>query len=133
MPYLQQVIDWIESEQFEFECGEDVNSAFQDIEDEWQPNNRFTIPELITTDMPSLMLYLQEQIDDECEDLTETITFPPERIERDETREEKILDTEIELLQARKELLELEIAEIQTTRGGILERVGKFIRNIFGG
>ena len=133
MPYLQQVIDWIESEQFEFECGEDVNDAFQDIEDEWTPNNRFTIPQLITTDMPSLMLYLQEQIDDECEDTTETITFPPERIERDEDKAEDILDTEIELLEARKELLELKINELEDSRGGIIPTIKRFIRNIFGG
>ncbi len=133
MPYLNAVIDWIESEGFIFECGEDVNDAFQDIEDEWQPNNRFTIPQLITTDMPSLMLYLQEQIDNECEDTTETITFPPERIERDETREDEILKTEIELLEAKRDLLQLQIKELERPERSIIDRVTSFIRNIFGG
>ena len=81
MPYLNAVIDWIESEEFVFECGEDVNTAFQDIEDEWQPNNGITIPELLKTSMPDLMLYLQKQIDNECEDETEIITFGEDNLD----------------------------------------------------
>ncbi len=133
MPYLQQVIDWIESEQFEFECGEDVNDAFQDIEDKWTPNNRFTIPRLIGNDMPDLMLYLQEQIDDECEDTTETITFTPERIKRDEELQEEIDACKAELSEARKELSEFEDTELVEPTGGIVEGIKRFIRNIFGG
>ena len=133
--YLQQVIDWIESEQFEYECDEDVNDTFERINDEWKPNNRFSITKLlnINNEIPDLMVYLQEQIDDECEDTTETITFTPEAIKTDEDRQKEILDTEIELLQAKKDLLELKIEELSEQRGGIIEGVKRFIRNIFGG
>ena len=135
MSYLQNVIDWIESEQFEYECDEDVNDTFERIDDEWKPNNRFSITKLlnINNEIPDLMLYLQEQIDDECEDTTETITFPPDAIKRDEKRENEILETEIELLEAKRDLLQLQIEELERPERGIIERVTGFIRNIFGG
>ena len=87
MSYLQQVIDWIESEQFEYECDEDVNDTFERINKEWKPNNRFSITKLlnINNEIPDLMLYLQRQIDDECEDETEIITFGEDNL--DDVRE----------------------------------------------
>ncbi len=136
MSYLGVVIDWIEDRGFTFECEEDVNDAYQRIDDDWKiVGNRFSIPKLlgINNEFPDLILYLQEQIDDECEDTTETITFPPERVERDEQLEEEILETEIELLNTRKELLEVKIAELEDRDTGIIGGIKRFIRNIFGG
>ena len=129
------VIDWLEQRGFTFECDEDVNDAFQRIDDKWEiVGNRFSITKLLglNNDMPDLMLYLQEQIDEECEDLTGQITFRP-TAKGDEKREEEILDTEIELLEARKDLLEIKIAELEESRNGIVQRVTRFIRNIFRG
>ena len=135
MPYLQQVSDWLDGQPilFQLNCDDDVNQVYQEIEDEWQPNNRFTIPELLRESFPDFMLYLQKQIDDECEDDTETITFPPERDERDEAIQEEILDTQIKLLEARKELLEVKITELEESRGGVFDGIKRFIRNIFRG
>ena len=130
------VIDWIEQRDFIFECDEDVNDAFERIDNKWEiVGNRYSITELLglNNEMPDLMLYLQERIDEECKDDTETITFEPERIKTDEQRKEEILDTEIELLEARKDLLEVQIEEAQRERGGIIEGIKSFIRNIFGG
>ena len=131
MPYLGVVTDWFDDWDFrENDIAEDV---FEDMQAEWQPNNRFTIQKLLGNDVPDFVLWIQDQIDDDTEDTTETITFPPERIERDEKKESEILDTEIELLEARKELLELQIRELEEPREGIIEGVKRFIRNIFRG
>ena len=134
--YLGVVIDWIEDRGFTFECDEDVNDAYQRIDDDWEIiGNRFTIPKLlgINNEFPDLMLYLQEQIDDECEDDTETITFPRERAEVDEELQSQIRDCKAELLQARKELSEFEDEDTRLERGGIVEGIKRFIRNIFRG
>ena len=133
MPYLQTIIDWYEQEDFEIEEDDTGESLYERLEDDWKPNNRFPIWKILGNDVPNFIIWLQEQIDDEQEDTTETIVFPPERIERDETREEEILDTEIELLRARKELLELRIEELEESQGGIVKGIKRFIRNIFRG
>ncbi len=135
MSYLQNVIDWIESEQFEYECDEDVNDTFERIDDEWKPNNRFSITKLlnINNEIPDLMLYLQEQIDNECEDTTETITFPPERDEPPEISEEEIDAVKAELSQARQDLSRIKAIEREERKGGIVEGIKSFIRNIFRG
>ncbi len=136
MSYLGVVIDWIEDRGFTFECGEDVNDAYQKIDDDWEiVGNRFSIPKLlgINNEFPDLMLYLQEQIDDECEDTTEQITFTPERTKRDEEIRKEIISTEIELLESRRDLLELKISELEGQKETVVQRVTRFIRNIFGG
>ena len=133
MPYLQTIIDWYEQEGFEIPEDNDASTLYDTLESEWNPNNRFPIWKILGEDLPEFIIWLQEQIDDEQEDTTETITFPPERIERDEDKAEDILDTEIELLEARKELLELKINELEDSRGGIIPTIKRFIRNIFGG
>ena len=132
MPYLNTVIDWF-LENWEFECGENNQQVYEEMEDEWNPSNRFSIADLLREDLSGFLEWIQERIDEECEDTTETITFPPERIDRDEEIKEEILDTEIELLTARKELLEVKIAELESARGGVFEGIKRFIRNIFGG
>ncbi len=78
------VIDWIEQRGFTFECDEDVNDAFKRIDDKWEiVGNRFSITKLLglNNELPDLMLYLQEQIDDECEDDTEIITFGEDNLD----------------------------------------------------
>ncbi len=133
MPYLQNVIDWIESEQFEYECDEDVNDAYERIEDEWHPNNRFSLPQLLGNEFPDLIVYLQEQIDDECEDDTEVITFPRTRAKADEQGIEDGEDEEIIRLERRAESLESEIRELEGREEGIIGRVKSFIKRIFRG
>ena len=134
MSGLSEVEDWV-GQEWTFECGEDVNDVFEQIDEDWNNDRRerFSLVDVLRDDLPDFMVWLQERIDDECEDTTETITFPPERIERDEDKAEDILDTEIELLEARKELLELKINELEDSRGGIIPTIKRFIRNIFGG
>ena len=133
MPYLQTIIDYYEEEGFTIPDDNDANTLYESLEKKWNPNNRFPIWKILGADLPDFIIWLQEQIDDEREDDTETITFDPERIETDEQRKEEILDTEIELLEARKDLLEVQIEEAQRERGGIIEGIKSFIRNIFGG
>ncbi len=133
MPYLQTIIDWYEQEGFVIDDDDTGETLYERLEEEWNPNNRFPIWKILGNDLPDFIIWLQEQIDDEQEDTTETITFPPERIDRDEERAEEILDTEIELLEARKALLEIKIQELSESRGGIVEGIKRFIRNIFGG
>ena len=133
MPYLQTIIDWYEQEGFVIEDDDTGESLYESLESDWRPNNRFPIWKILGNDLPDFIIWLQEQIDDEQQDDTETITFPPERIDRDEEIKEEILDTEIELLVARKELLELKISELEAGRGGVIEGIKRFIRNIFGG
>ena len=133
MPYLQTIIDWYEQEGFVIEDDDTGESLYESLKSDWRPNNRFPIWKILGNDLPDFIIWLQEQIDDEQQDDTETITFPPERIERDEEREKEISDTEIELLEARKELLEVQIREVQERRGGIIEGIKRFIRNIFRG
>ena len=131
MPYLGVVTDWFDD--WDFQENDIAEDVFEDMQSEWKPNNRFTIEKLLGDETPDFILWIQDQIDDVQEDITETITFPPERIETDKAREEEILDTEIKLLTARKELLELQITELQDSRGGVFETVKRFIRNIFRG
>ena len=133
MPYLQTIIDYYEQEGFEIPEDNEASTLYDTLESEWNPNNRFPIWKILGEDLPEFIIWLQEQIDDEQEDITETITFPPERIDRDEEIKEEILDTEIDLLVARKELLELKISELEAGRGGVIEGIKRFIRNIFGG
>ncbi len=132
MSGLSEVEQWVQ-DNWTFQCGEDVNDVFEQIEEDWNPDLRFGLAQVLGNDLPDFIIWLQEQIDDECEDTTETITFPPERIDRDEEIKEEILDTEIDLLVARKELLELKISELEAGRGGVIEGIKRFIRNIFGG
>ena len=146
MPYLQTIIDYFEDEGFTIPEDNDANTLYESLERKWNPNNRFPIWKILGNDLPDFIIWLQEQIDDEQEDTTETITFPAERVKRDEEREEKILATEIELLQARKELAELELEELKSENIGslffeeinrigsrVIKGVKSFIRNIFGG
>ena len=133
MPYLDAVKDWIIDYDFSYTCDEDANEVYDRIDKEWNPNNRFTIPRLLGNDFPDLMVWIQEQIDDECEDPTETITFTPTRLEEDEVREKEILETEIRLTEARLELARLELKELEDEEGGIFEGIKRFIKNIFGG
>ena len=133
MSSLASIIDWF-LENWEFECGENNQDVFEEMQADWERDTfRFPLADVLKEDLPEFLEWIQERIDEECEDTTETITFTPERTEADEAREEEIIETEIELLRTRKELLELEIAELEPVRGGIFERVGRFIRNIFGG
>ena len=133
MPYLDAVKDWIIDYDFSYTCDEDANEVYDRIDKEWNPNNRFTIPRLLGNDFPDLMVWIQEQIDDECEDPTETITFPPEPV-KDVTRLEKeITETESEITQARKELSELKVEEADIQDRGLFAGIKRFIRNIFRG
>ena len=132
MSGLSEVEDWV-GNNWTFQCGEDVNDVYEQIEEDWNPDLRFSLTKVLGDDLPDFIIWLQEQIDDECEDITETITFPPERIERDEEIKETKIDIEIELLNARKDLLELKIEELEERRGGFFEGVKRFIRNIFRG
>ncbi len=133
MPYLQTIIDYFEDQGLVIEEGESAEEVYERLEDNWFPNNRFPIWKILGNDLPDFLIWIQDQIDDDQQDDTETITFEPTRAQEDETREEEILETEIELLTARKELLELKIAELEVPRMGIIEGVKRFIRNIFGG
>ena len=132
MSGLSEVEDWVGRE-WTFECGEDVNDAFEQIEEDWNPDLRFGLAQVLGNDLPDFMVWLQEQIDDECEDTTETITFTPERDERAEALQDKIIETRFELAQAEEELFEIEAEELEPVREGILETIGRFIRNIFRG
>ncbi len=132
MSGLSEVEQWV-GDNWTFECGEDINVVFEQIDNDWNPEQRFGLVQILGNELPDFMVWLQEQIDDECEDVTEQITFPPERAKRNEDRENEILDTEIELLETRKELLELRIAEIEERKGGVFEGIKRFIRNIFRG
>ena len=134
MSGLSEVEDWV-GQEWTFECGEDVNDVFEQIDEDWNNDRRerFSLVDVLRDDLPDFMVWLQERIDDECEDTTETITFPPERIDRDEEREDKILETEIELLEAKRDLLQLQIEELERPERSIIQRVTSFIRNIFGG
>ena len=146
MPYLQTIIDYYEDEGFSIRENDTGETLYERLEKSWKPNNRFPIWKILGNDLPDFIIWLQEQIDDEREDTTETITFPPERTKEDETRQEEILDTEIKLLQARKELAELELDDLRSQNLGslffeslersgnrIIEGAKRFIRNIFGG
>ncbi len=133
MPYLQTIIDYYEEEGFEIPEDNEATTLYDTLESEWNPNNRFPIWKILGNDLPDFITWLQEQIDEEQPDESEIITFPTERDERDEDNEEEIADTEIELLEARRDLLELKIEEAQRERGGIIEGIKRFIRNIFRG
>ena len=132
MPYLETVIDWFE-ENWEFECGENNQDVYEEMEDEWNPANRFSIADLLREDLSEFLDWIQERIDEECEDFTETITFPKPITEVSQDIKEEIIDTEIELVKAREELADIEEAEIEAARDGVFERIGRFIRNIFRG
>ena len=133
MPYLQTIIDYYEDKGFTIPEDNDANTLYEELEKDWNPNNRFPIWKILGNDLPDFIIWLQEQIDDEQQDTTETITFPPESIERPKDAKEERIDIEIELLEARKELLELKISELEASRSGIVETVKRFIRNIFRG
>ena len=129
-----EVQEWVQNN-WTFECGEDVNEVFEQIDEDWnnERRERFSLVDVLRDELPDFMVWLQERIDDECEDDTETITFEPTRAQEDETREDEILETEIELLEAKRDLLQLQIDELERPERGIIERVTSFIRNIFGG
>ena len=134
MSGLAEVEDWI-SQEWTFECGEDVNDVFEQINDDWgsERRERFDLVHVLGNDLPDFMVWLQEQIDDECEDTTETITFPPERAERDEEIQAEILETKAQLKEARDSLNELREEELESRDTSIRGRIGRFIRNIFRG
>ena len=134
MSGLSEVEDWI-GQEWTFECGEDVNDVFEQINDDWgsERRERFDLVHVLGNDLPDFMVWLQGQIDDECEDITETITFTPERDERVKKLQEKIIDTEIELSIAREELADIEEAQIGLPEIGIIATIKSFIRNIYRG
>ena len=134
MSGLAEVEDWV-GQEWTFECGEDVNDVFEQIDEDWNHDRRerFSLVDVLRDDLPDFMVWLQERIDDECEDTTETITFPPERIETDESREEEIKDIKAEILEAKKELAELRDEEPEPRDISIIQRVTGFIRNLFRG
>ena len=133
MPYLQTIIDYYEQEGFTIPEDNDANTLYEELEAEWNPNNRFPIWKILGNDLPDFIIWLQEQIDDEQEDTTETITFPPERIERDEAIQTEIIKTKADLKEARDSLNELREEESISRDTSITGRIGRFIRNIFGG
>ena len=133
MPYLQTIIDYYEEEGFTIPDDNDANTLYESLEKKWNPNNRFPIWKILGADLPDFIIWLQEQIDDEREDDTETITFTPERAKVDEELQSEIRDCKAELLQARKELSELEVEDTRLERGGIIEGIKRFIQNIFRG
>ena len=133
MPYLQTIIDYYEQEGFTIPEDNDANTLYEELEAEWNPNNRFPIWKILGNDLPDFIIWLQEQIDDEQEDTTETITFPPERIERDEAIQTEIIKTKADLKEARDSLNELREAESVSRDTSIRGRIGRFIRNIFRG
>ena len=133
MPYLQTIIDYFEDQGLVIPDDNSAETLYEELEAEWNPNNRFPIWKILGSDLPNFIIWLQEQIDDEQEDITETITFTPERAERDEAKEERIIDKEIKLFTAREELIDVEEARIEPSRGGIIASIKSFIRNIFGG
>ena len=132
MSGLSEVEQWVD-DNWTFECGEDVNDVFEQIDKDWNPEQRFGLVQVLNDELPDFMVWLQERIDDECEDTTETISFPPERTERDEEIRKEIISTEIELLESRRDLLELKISELEGQKETVVQRVTRFIRNIFGG
>ena len=132
MSGLSEVEQWV-TDNWTFECGEDVNGVYEQIEEDWNPDLRFSLTRVLGNDLPDFIIWLQEQIDDECEDTTETITFTPEGAKRHEELQKEISDTKAELSRTRKELLELDITEDEPRTGGIIEGIKSFIRNIFGG
>ena len=134
MSGLSEVEDWV-GQEWTFECGEDVNDVFEQIDEDWNNDRRerFSLVDVLRDDLPDFMVWLQERIDDECEDTTETITFPPEDVERDESREEEIKDIKAEILEAKKELTELRDEEPEPRDISIIQRVTGFIRNLFRG
>ncbi len=132
MSGYNEVIEWV-GNHFDFECNEDINDTFERVDEIWNPEQRFGLADVLLNDLPRFMIWLQVQNDNECEDDTETITFPPERAKVDEELQSEILNTKAEILQARKELSELEDEDDRLQRGGIIDRVKSFIKGIFGG
>ena len=132
MSGLSEVEQWVQ-DNWTFKCGEEVNDVYEQIEDDWNPDLRFSLTKVLGDDLPDFIIWLQEQIDDECEDTTETITFPPERIERDEEIKKQIIETKAELRTAREELNDLQTSLSEEPREGIVEGIKSFIRNIFRG
>ena len=133
MPYLTTITDYFEDEELFIEPDDTGEILYERLEKKWNPNNRFPIWKILGDDLPDFIIWLQEQIDDEQEDTTKTITFTPERAERHEELQKEISDTKAELLRTREELSELDIAEDEPRTRGIVERVKSFIRGIFGG
>ena len=132
MSGLSEVEQWVQ-ENWTFKCGEDPNDVFEQIEDDWNPDVRFSLTKVLGNDFPDFMVWIQEQIDDECEDITETITFPPERDESAKERQKEISDVKAELLKAKEELAELEEEADRTPRAGIIQGITRYTRNIFRG
>ena len=134
MSGLSEVEDWV-GQEWTFECGEDVNDVFEQINDDWgnERRERFDLVHVLGNDLPDFIIWLQEQIDDECEDDTETITFTEDSIDKSQALETERGKIEIELLEARKDLLEIKIRELEEPRGGIISTIKRFIRNIFRG
>ncbi len=132
MSGLSEVEQWVQ-DNWTFECGEDVNDVFEEIDEQWNPDLRFDLAHVLRDDLPDFMIWLQEQIDDECEDTTDQITFPPERDEEPEISEEEIDAVKDELSQARQDLLRIETIEREEREGGIVNGIKRFIRNIFRG
>ncbi len=129
--YRQAVEDWFDD--FEFEAEDTAEEVFEEMQDMWKPKNRFTLLDMLGNSVPDFMIWIQEQIDETQPDDTETITFPRETVEVDEELQSQIRDCKAELLQARKELSEFEDEDTRLERGGIVEGIKRFIRNIFRG
>ena len=132
MSGLSEVEQWVQ-DNWTFQCGEDVNDVFEQIEQDWNPDLRFGLAQVLGNDLPDFIIWLQEQIDDECEDDTEIISFPREEIERDEQRIKAREDEEIKQLERRATSLEHEIIKLEGRKEGIIDRVKSFIRGIFRG
>ncbi len=80
MPYLGVVTDWFEDWDFnENDVAEDV---FEDMQDDWKPNNRFTIQKLLGNDVPDFIIWIQDQINDVTTDETPIFNEEIEDVKR---------------------------------------------------
>ena len=113
MSGFDEIVAWTDQE-IKLNQSRTVNEEFERISKRFIEDNRLPLADILLDDMPRYMKYLEDRMG----------------------REGEILDTEIEILQAQKELAEIELEELKSQNIGSLffesiERTGVRVVNFF--
>ena len=115
MSGFDEIVAWTDDE-IEMDQSRTVQEEFERISKRFEEDNRLPLADILLDDMPRYMKYLEDR----------------------KAREENILNTEIELLEARKELAEIELEELRSQNIGslffeLVERTVSGVVNFFKG
>ena len=113
MSGFDEIVAWTDRE-IVLNQSKTVQEEFERISRRFEEDNRLPLADILLDDMPRYMKYLEDRM----------------------AREGEILDVEIELLQAQKELAEIELEELRSQNIGSLffeaiKRTGNTIVNFF--